>query len=1513
MGKPSFKRRSEVHPGTFILILRFAIKIKELKSVFSLPLKLAAMSNFPGEDTDIPKRLLEALEEQPLNYLIPKGGLSNLIDPIGGASIPLEGNAFPLPPAETLDQISDSVVDLDTKKSKYVFRRPKNSHKNTTNGNESISNIMEDLSPLAKQCLMASNVEVNSDDIQNELKVSSKKVEKHKLENTDFNSVDLHSDLNNKKMKVGSNVTVNGAFLAQRYVGDLMALLDEIENDSSSEYRNVEYWTKSPNNYYVLTEECLSNLQMAMNNNLSIRCAVENLNVDKLIKLLDILVLNIKTAETYDVEESDNQTLNRIAHASVSLIFTTFLLEGNDKRLSLERYILTPLEFIGNSVRKIKKSLNNLTILKTELSLIHQSISLLPSYIYHRPFLDKGLITKLIYIFTDLLMDNDLDSASNSLSLQYCRDNLKLESSNILISLFSKLPDQRELIIEELLSNVERMPTKRVQRKLRKVQNDVFVTDFTMTVVSLLETLNSYDFAKAIATSQPDLISTVNERYLEDTRELEGFANQLAESIFDRFVKSTTNYRHVLDNYVQDLIALLKFPQWCVSQDLLFFISRKLLFAFDPSYPQSANVESTCLHLLGSVGLAMFEIKCSTDRKDANNLVRLFNTPNILPNFFKSFENCFQYTDAIERKTAGKYLWHKRFGILVKLDEYSNNAEGQNHPNINLAVDEVKKLGEGDASIGKSISKLETPLINKSYFSILHLLELLNMYEPYLKLILSILGKDKIKLKSTAIKCLSMLASADQKILNSPMVKDTISKTLQDPSASVKDAVLDLISIGSSYLEYYQQLNVNYNDESILIRKHVLRINGNIYDETKSLETQIFVSSRILLKIEDEEDNIIEMARQILLERWIFPIKADDNLLEQQSAECKNILIVMSGVATMNSKCSQLFEWYLNFFLLNKQLHSPEVYDLILRSLNKLTDHLVQGIVDLQSTELNESSGSLKQKLLVLLSKFADCTSSFITKDHIIALYPYVVSDEKSNLQFHILHVFKNTMENLSNFKPKFLFDLETTLLSRLPRMNVKEIGEAMPLIWCIASNRKDISRVTKACSSCFQHMSPYINTANRNPSDITAESKLQRLIYLSVAFARFCKFANKESKPTYVQSEEPVHEYVAKCLLLLSRQGIPHVIRRISIKALTQLSADHPKLFNSKHILNLLDEEFEGGNLDIKLVVLESLYDFFLTEERKSIKQTGVNISVSSNSIPKNQKKQESISGDGICAALVARFLKHILKLCLLEDIKSSLVAVRLLRLILQYGYTNPSHCIPTVIALIASPNQYLHKISMEVLTELFEKYETMVFAGFSQGVKLAIEYCKVLEGSAFYKNDSFLLTLQNIMVSSKKNSSKFFKSVTRVLQIYFNQIVGSDCDLENRDGILFLTNNLPSLKFPTHYELVSTLKAIDLESDQLKEAIIDEYNENHSVEAPVDNIKNAIVVEISLVEIKNLFIHLYGLKPDIVTESEDTTLKNKPLPTIAFQSHLAERISLILAQCGRKDMVHRYVNSQS
>lgn len=1439
------------------------------------------MSNFPGENLEIPKRLLEALSNQPLNHLVPKADFSSTFDSSLVVSMLRSNKAFNAPSTEMINP--PPPITFDAKEEhKLVFKRPGHLRKGSEGANEH-SDMYEGLSVLARGCLAATSCQVSSNEIKGEQRANVENLGELKTNEYNDDILDLNVEPFAKRLKVGSTVTVNRTNLGEKYIQDLDTLLKYIGRDfSSAQTENLEYWMSLAHDKHILTEGCLAKLQISLKNIISIPSSWDCVQVEWLLRLLEVLVDNIEFATSYRSTALNDDVLNRIAHASTVTIFTIFLIEKNDKRLLLERFVYEPINFISSAFEYMKGSFHEGNLLQVQISLFQQSISLLPFYIEQRPFLDESLIAKLVYLFSNLLMDNTIE-LSNNLLLQSCRDNIKLTSKNILVIIFSKFIDQREFIIDELLSHVDKLPLKRIQKRLRKIDNEVYVTDFTITIILMLEKLSCLDYITSIS-SMP--LSIAKEKYSEESKLLEAVSNRLTNTILDKFYENPSKYRHVLDNYVQDLITLLPFPQWVVSQDLLSLLTKKLLTFFTSSHQKGANIETTCLQVLGSIGSAIFEIKCSTRPNEANNLIKLFNYPENLPQFLKSFEHCLIFClSKMGRRSAAKYLWYKRFGALLELGDYTINDEVQNENTAFLTLKELQRLPEIINCNSKSSDKNELLDVRSDYYSILNALELTSLYEPYLRLVLSLLGSEKIKIKSTAIKCLSMLACRDQTILSSSMVKKTIERTLGNASASVKDAILDLVSVGSVYLHFYQQINANYDDESILVRKHVLKINEKIYDESTLMKVKIFVATKILLKIEDEEDSIIEMSRQVLLKRWIYCVADVEDQPEMQEKVCKEVITVMSGVAMTDEKCAQHFEWYLNFFLLNRAMHATDIYEKITRSLNLLIDFLVQEITELHATDLpSEKQVMQKRGYLHLLAKFGDCSVSFISRDHIIALYPYLVSDEKSDLQYHILHVFKNSLKKLSNFKPKFLYDLETTLLGRLPRMNVKEMEEAIPIIWSVATQRGDTARVTKACSSCFQHLSPYIYRANKQPEDIDIEGKLQRLIYLATGFARFCTFNNRTEKPLYVNDEESVYTYVAKCLLVLSRAGIPHVIRRVTIKNLAQLCGNHPKLFNSKHILNLLDEEFEGNHLDIQLVVLESLYDFFTSEERKSIRKAGVNGSISSNKALKvkvlKEKRIESVN-DGVCSALTIRFLKSILRICLSPDIKSSLVAFRLLKLILQYGYTNPSHCIPTIIGLTASTNEYMSYVAVKLLKEMLEKYETMVFSGISQGVKVAIEYSKTLEGSHFYKNVSFLHVLQSSIGAGKKNSSKFLRSITKVLQVYFNRVIGAHADVETKDAILFLTSNISLLLFFTQHQLVSLMRSIDLESEHSREAVIDELEkaDDGEVGGPI---KNTFIIQLCLQELRTYLFHLYGLKSDTICfeGTEDSESKNKILP---------------------------------
>lgn len=1424
----------------------------------------------------LPKSLIEAVGHEPLSFVIPKDGLSDLVDPSFTPTFTQEEEAFATGDMESYSALEGVSLDVgDVGGQRLVFKRPTRMPGITENtGGE--ANLYEGLSPLAKKCLKVTKCQVTSDDIKEKEVIKPSRPGKHKIfapgREEDDKRVEPESLV--KRAKGGSGVTINHVDLGNKYLQEFATFYECInEGPTSASAKAAECWQMISDQHFILTELCLTRLEIILQNIVSVSSTWDKVETHWLVEILKVLVGNIRCAKEVGENGSYSSSLNKVAHLSVGLIFTIFIISKNDNKLSLEEFVWEPINFLEFSLEYIKNDMNEANQLKEMFVSLQHSILHLPAYIGSTSFLDESLTFKVVNLLAGVIMDNEVN-IGNDMQLQHCWENITDSSKRSLVSLFKKCPLQREFIVEELLSHVENMPLKRNQKGLRRAGHGIFVTDFTLTIISMFEDLNCFEAVKVLSDDSADvsdILPFVSEKYHRQSTSLDSFGTQVIDTIWNKFLQSSTKYRHVLENYLSDLVALLPYPQYAIAESLLAQSTKKLLVELTAAQ-HPANVETISLQILGTVGASIFDIKCATRKNEGNNIIRLVNYPECLPQFMHSYDNCVSYCLSMSSGQV-RFVWHKTLGILLKGIEYTKDDEGQNQKMTELVISEFKRAQNLSGS-SVMAPKLDYSDIKYDYFSYLHAFELINLYDPYLKLILSLLESEKIKIKSTAIKCLSMLASSDNTILSSPMVKSTIGKALENSPASVKDAILDLISIGSCAIDYYKQLNASFDDESILVRKHILKMNEMIYSQTQSLSVKAFVASRIMLRLEDEEDTIIEMARSILMKHWIFSVTQEQSA-ERQRAACNDVIKAMAGVASMNDRCSRHFEWFLNFYLLNEETLPAKTSEEVRQCLNKLTDGLVHIITEMQGSSESAEGNHLRGALLSLLAKFADCNVSFITKNHIVALYPYLMSDEKNDLQLHILHVFRSSLDKVGTLKPKFLLELETALLGRLPRMNVKEIGQAMPLLWRVATHRGDNGRISKACTSCFQLLSPYIAEVSKDPN-INPDGKLQRLIYLATGFARYCRFTQSTGKPAFIKADESVYAYVAKRLLLLSGEGVPHIIRRVAIKNLTQLCASHPKLFNSRPILVLLDEEMSGSSSEIKFAILESLYDFFKAEELESIKRAGVNCSVSSNERLKKkllkEKKIESVS-DGVCSALVSRFLKPILAACCSADARSSFIAIKLLKLTLQYGYTNPSHCIPTVIGLLASTDEFMSVVAIEILRELLEKYETMVFSGIVQGFKVAVEYSESTLGTDFYKNDQFLSSLQKV-IGGGKRSSKFFQSLLRLLRVNFGKVETARLEAQISSGIIFLSVNVSQVSFPTQSELIGVLKSIDTVTDHLSGRLEDQSAETEASEIPC-SIKDTLLMLLCLRKLKGYLMTEYGLKIDETTAENASVIE--------------------------------------
>lgn len=1480
------------------------------------------MTSFPGEDTAVPKRLLEALPNQPLSYLVPKDNLSSLINSKFSTSIDVSDD----PSLSTISKDDGYITsannirkfyynDTVDENSKILYRKPVNiTHQSKNSPNSTDNDLFNKLSPLAKQCL----TELSPNIKQREYSLGTQAVEslerKRKMENILDSDLDLTYSAKNKHSSISTGVSINESAIGIQYLEEFDSLMEHIRSDTTANnYSNQEYWIYHDDQHICLNERTLQQISLVLKNIMSVPDLRNNAKLDNLVLLLDSMINNITNCESSTFSDVKGSGITkRIANMSVYILYSVLLLKRRERELYLEKYISVPTAYLSRFIKEVKENYTSKNI-HPDLVLLSQSIQLLPAYIRQNTYLDDGFLTRLIYLFADLITDSSIVFNSNA-SSQHTWDNIKSYCSDALVAIFQVVPNQRLFIINELLSNIDKLPPKRVQRTLNKVAKNKHATYFSTCLLTLLQNLNSFEVLTHTEGTTDDIVALFKTKNEEQEKNVSGFIEHINETILKRFLQNSTKYRYIMESFIQDLIVLFRLPTWFIASEILSSMLSKLLAILD-SVTTSSLVETACLQTAGQIGSAIFDVKYNTLPKQDNNIVKLYNYPEYIPQYLDSFNNCINYTKGAGVELSSyQYLQCKQFHKLLRL--YELNSDSNNIPDIDTYINDLLTTTRDFNSSPKKCIPLED--IDSDFCSVLQSDMLIPQYESYFHILLNMLDSNKIKLKSTVIKALSLIVAKDSTILTNPIVKSAISQILVDESAaSVKDAVLDLIGIGSGYMEYYKQININFDDDSVSVRKHILKINEQIYEECKDTEINIYVASRILLKTEDEEDAIIESAQKVLLNKWILFFDDTNQRNENEMITIRKNISVIAGVISLDKRNAEVFDWFLNFYLLERNIQPPHIFKHILRNLTAMTDVLVQEIIDLQLNETNDETEKQEiESYLKLLSLFSDTTVSLITREHISGLYPYILSGGEGVFHYNILHVFNNTLQKLSNFKIKFLDDIETDILKQLVKLKTDEINEAVSIIWSTATQRNNKTRIIQACSSCLVHLNPYIAEAAKSEKEFTVDAKIQRILYLITAFARFCPFDLSTDKLPFISKNETLPEYVAKCLLVLSKSNIPHSLRRTSIKNLIKLCGSYPKLFNSRHILQLLENELKGSSLDIKIAILGGLLDFFTSEEDTSLRQIGLAGTVSSSiHTGRKGKLHKSMNADSVCSALSNKFINEILEMCLLPNCSDSLVAIKLLKRIATSGYINPSKCIPHSIGLLASDDKAPKQLAKEILIDLLEKHEGLVLNNISKGILIAINYSKILHGAVYYKYDLFLHTLQDIISEDKKSIAKFSKHLDKFISTQVNDTMSMDSNFNKMSSILFLTTNIANIVFDSQGQFFSLIKILDFVEEQLRDNILEVLKDEEEQNSNTAAIKFTIIIQYSLKELKSYLFDIYGFKEsmlDVLLESSsESRTKQMPVKREDCRSFV-ECIDNIVRSCNDDQICSIYLKEQ-
>lgn len=608
------------------------------------------------------------------------------------------------------------------------------------------------------------------------------------------------------------------------------------------------------------------------------------------------------------------------------------------------------------------------------------------------------LITNLEYFaFAYIFADPTDGTLSASL------ERIRTASSNLLLSIARKYPDQQNFLIKETFNNLSKSTSTTLVR-LSRGSSVQLISQF---LVQLVQTPDCSQFhfedsfwsmvgsRTSARQSQRKLVKQVVDGFLKEianhTLESGRLAREITIDFITRASSMTPDVRPSLEGLINDLLVMLDYPEYAGAETILSQFVDTLL-----NVEGNVALQSFVFEMAGRIASRILEIKLK-DAKGGSPL---------------------QVLSYLQRRGGFWYFYTKTLATI-----------NQGEPD-----DIRKKVLPYVQVMNNNYSVLEDADSN-AYNSILTRSELVGQYIVILSKLVANLGNDQIKLRHVAIKNLSLLLDKQPMLLASKSLKSVITKLLQGSSASVSGSILDMLQ---GFLQGHPEMAPEFavvsaskiNDRSIAVRKKAIGLSTFIFDVDPASRRGI--SQALLTRLDDEDPNVTRAAVEALTTAW-FDTTDTDSAIDS---------ILPAG---------DYFERFLKAYALDDDYNARQ-------SLGPIVERVV---------ELATENDSKVAQYMGFLAIVARSDASLLSQDQLLSLQPYLADDSASSEWcFYTLQLFQIALPRMISLNPRFIKDCQQSLVSRLTKFNSKELPLAMECIWTLAKRSRTTDTVARAADN---------------------------------------------------------------------------------------------------------------------------------------------------------------------------------------------------------------------------------------------------------------------------------------------------------------------------------------------------------------------------------------------------------------------------------------------------------------
>lgn len=520
---------------------------------------------------------------------------------------------------------------------------------------------------------------------------------------------------------------------------------------------------------------------------------------------------------------------------------------------------------------------------------------------------------------------------------------LRLTALTLIQNIFANYENQRHWIIDEILSATIKLPELKKQTRQYQLKSGKSIFTLSALLFQLVQACSHSVYEQVNNLRDKYHLNTFRDEELEDKKNEKYTEFLLAEAglwkralvptisisqsimfqVFTHISQSKTqkssregDYKIMLENIVNDALAVLHLPEWPGASWLLVVIVKLVEHEVDFKNKSSAEVNNMRSVILEHFGNIFAHIRTvdlqrlqeeknisrsfiEIDRAVTNGDIGALNSlqsahQQLLMNLYtngsknelcrsayESFGSQWGYAivrglqisqTVFEEVGENEVVRQQQAGVQEKLFTFLQEIWSE---------DEHMDFADYDRL---SMNQMEQITLQLSSTSLIQ-----KAQDRILVTILESFTSNTASIRAKAVKALGVAIMSDNSLLNDKDIKRCISSRVGDVASSVRDAALDVLSKhlakDSGVADaYFTIVSRRIDDSSPAVRKRVAKLLRDIYESTTSLKRKAEIAKLFCLRIADEDDLLKDAALDALDKLWL------DLVITKSSAKEKAIV-----------------------------------------------------------------------------------------------------------------------------------------------------------------------------------------------------------------------------------------------------------------------------------------------------------------------------------------------------------------------------------------------------------------------------------------------------------------------------------------------------------------------------------------------------------------------------------------------------------------------------------------------